>query len=45
MNAESQKLHLKEMDSLRGVELENTNVTEAGIAELQKALPTTRITK
>ena len=32
-------VHLKELRALKRLELTNTGVTDAGVAELQKALP------
>ena len=37
--------HLKEMTKLQMIRLDGTKVTDAGIVELQKALPNCEITR
>ena len=39
------KVHVKEMTNLQSLDLNSTKVTDAGIAELQQALPNCKIKK
>jgi hypothetical protein len=36
-------VHLKELTNLKGLILDGTQITDSGVAELQKALPKCRI--
>ena len=38
-------LYLKELNSLQSLELDDNQVTDAGVAELQRALPNSYIAK